>query len=532
MCARSEWASATPTMQRFARLHAQLDACAGDDGACLLALRDYFAGAAAADAAWAVHLLGGGRVPLRLPDALLRRVAMAMAGIGEWLLDECERAVGELAETIALLLPPAVSQGGELGLSVWTDERLAAWGGLEPAAQERVLCEALAALDGESRHLMLRLLRGGRLGADRALLQHALAEVAGVPPTVIAERLERQRGKKPSAARWQALVAPATDDALGQPYPFRMPRAWAGEVGALGPLADWQIERQLDGQRVQVVRRDGGVWVWTPGGELIGRRFPAIVAWAKRLPEGTVVDAHLVSALRLEAFDLLEADGCDLRTLSTAQRRERLEALVPPHGDVGTMSLLLDPADADALQALREQARALGHRGLVLRRRSDRYDEAGIAWWTWAAEPYTLTAVLVYAQAAGSAAGEYTFALWNRRPAGEVEVQAAIDAIERGAAPKPGALQLLPIAKIALPVDAAAVVDAALRETTLTRFGPVRVLRPTLVAEIAFDAALPSRRHKSGVVLRGARFVGWLHGSNLGAVESVNRARLALAVQA
>lgn len=553
-------------MRRFAQLFQALDASTATTDK-LQALRAYYASAPAADAAWATYFLAGGKPRQAVPTALLRATACRLAAIDDWLFEACYQAVGDLAETIAHVLPPGGAQSAGT-LTHWVEERLLPLRGQPPEAQMEAVAAAWNELDTAGRFLFVKLIGGGfRVGVSKLLVQRALAEHAGLAPQLLAQRLMGWTDARatPSAARFLVLLAPDTGTPLeaGQPYPFFLAHALQTEVAgfdqALGPLGDWQVEWKYDGIRAQLVKRAGRVWVWSRGEELLTERFPEVVAAAQALPDGSVLDGELLvwpaseeqpaSFNRLQtrisrktltkklladtpvvfvAYDLLESAGTDRRGESQAQRRERLQALLSPQALLAGSPLRLSPvvqaADWPALAVLRESSRARGVEGFMLKQRSARYGSGRTKhdglWWKWKVEPLRVDAVLVYAQAGhgrrASVYTDYTFAVWNRAPHDAAEAQAVVEAIATGSpAPRddPQALQLLPFAKAYSGLSDAEfkAVDKVVRATLLAKFGPVRSLRPTLVFEIGFEGINASPRHKSGVAVRFPRMLRIRH---------------------
>jgi DNA ligase-1 len=543
-------------MRRFAQLFQALDASTAT-GDKVAALVRYLATAPAADAAWAVYFLAGGKPRQAVPTALLRDLACRQAGIDDWLFDECYQAVGDLAETIAHVLPPAAHTTGA-GLAEWIETRLLPLRGLPPAEQADRLAAAWNELDAPGRFLSVKLIGGGfRVGVSRLLVQRAVAEAAGLDARVVAQRLVGWTDARatPGAARWQALVSKDAEGApAGQPYPFFLAHALQAEPHTLGPRSDWLVEWKYDGIRAQLVKRAGQVWIWSRGEELVTERFPEVAAAAATLPDGTVLDGELLvwpaqsavpaafnllqqrigrktvgrkllaeAPVAFVAYDLLEAAGLDRREEPQCGRRQGLEALLQPHlqrpaqGAALRLSPLVDAGDWPACSALRAQSRQRGVEGLMLKHRLSRYGssrtKAGGTWWKWKVDPFAVDAVLVYAQAGhGRRAGvytDYTFAVWNRPPASEAEARAVVEAIARREPAQPGALQLLPFAKAysGLTDEEFKAVDRVVRAHTLEKFGPVRSVRPTLVFEIGFEGIGASPRHKSGVAVRFPRML-------------------------
>ncbi len=551
-------------MRRFAQLYQALDASTATQ-AKVAALCAYFQAAPAADAAWAVYFLAGGKPRQVVPTALLRELACRQAGIDAWLFEACYQAVGDLAETIAHVLPPG-GAGDDAGLATWLETRLLPLRGLAPAEQAERVAAAWAGLDSAGRFLLVKLIGGGfRVGVSKLLVQRALAAVAGLDAQVMAQRLVGWTDARstPSAARYAALLAPvqATADGHvdrgGQPYPFFLAHALQAAPesfqATLGPPGDWLVEWKYDGMRAQVVKRDGQVWIWSRGEELVTERFPEVVQQAAAWPDGVVVDGELLvwqpgsttpasfqllqqrlnrktlpkklladAPVVLLAYDLLEADGADLRAEPQALRRARLEAFA--EAQRLRLSPQVQAGDWAAYAALRTGARERGVEGFMLKHRMSRYGSGRTkgdgTWWKWKVEPLAVDAVLVYAQAGhgrrASVYTDYTFAVWSRAPASAEEAQAVLEAIARRE-PVPardsGALQLLPFAKAysGLSDEEFKAVDRVIRATTLEKFGPVRSVRPSLVFEIGFEGLNASPRHKSGVAVRFPRMLRIRH---------------------
>jgi DNA ligase-1 len=553
-------------MKRFARLFAELDQSTSTV-AKVDALKRYFAEAAPADAAWAVYFLAGGKPRQVVPNNVLWALACARAGIDDWLFDACYQAVGDFAETVALVLPPPAHES-DLGLAVWVEERLLALRGLSPEEQAARVTAYWDELDSVGRFLLNKLIGGGfRVGVSKLLVQRALAEGSGVDGKLVAQRMMGYTDARasPSAERFAQLTASAEAGPLdiGQPYPFFLAHPLdlpAAEFAArLASPDDWLVEWKYDGIRAQVIKRAGQVWIWSRGEELVSERFPEIVALARKLADGTVLDGEIVvwkggrvapfallqqrigrkvlskkvladAPVGFIAYDLLEWRGSDLRERPQHERRALLEAaLAVAEGHAAASDdaarLQLSPverrADWAALAALREESRARGVEGFMLKHREARYgtgrrkqdDLAVGTWWKWKIDPLSVDCVLIYAQAGhgrrASVYTDYTFAVWNRTPADADEATAAIAAIARRDPAAPDALQLVPFAKAysGLSDDEFKVVDRVIRQTTLEKFGPVRSVRPSLVFELGFEGINRSSRHKSGIAVRFPRML-------------------------
>jgi DNA ligase-1 len=521
-------------MHEFSRLYAELDETTATSRK-LAALQAYFASAAPQDAAWAVYFLAGGKPRQAVPTKLLRQYAIEYSGLDDWLFDECYHAVGDLAETIALILPPA-NQHSEIGLADWIELAIAPLRGAAPEAIRSALFLYWDQLDTRERFLLTKLIGGGfRVGVSRLLVTRALSAVAKVDSKVLAQRLMgwTDGSVSPTAAGFLQLISTHSEaehaQRGGQPYPFFLAHALERAPSELGELADWQVEWKYDGMRAQLVSRGGQNWLWSRGEDLITERFPELAAL--RLPDGVVIDGEIlvwhggrapapfadlqkrmgrkqVSARLLGelpvvmvAYDLLELEGQDLRHLPQSGRRQLLEKLLRKLQ--GAPQLRLSPLiEADSwaqLAAIREESRERGVEGMMLKAVDARYGvgrtKSSGTWWKWKIDPYSVDAVLIYAQSGhgrrASLYTDYTFAVWD----------ADADA--------GGERRLVPFAKAYSGLTDAEIaqVDAAIRKTTIEKFGPVRSVTPSMVFEIGFEGIASSPRHKSGIAVRFPRIL-------------------------
>ncbi|MDR5877175.1 ATP-dependent DNA ligase [Caballeronia sp. LZ032] len=531
-------------MKRFATLYTALDATTSTNEK-LEALIAYFSAAEPEDAAWAAYFLAGGKPRQSVPARLLAEFARERAGLPDWLFEESYQAVGDLAETIAHVLPPATGES-TLGLAQWIEERVLTLRGTDPAELRARLLAYWDELDWSERFLLTKLIGGGfRVGVARQLVVRALAQVAGVDHKRVAQRMVGWTDSRqaPSAARYLRLIAPAAegDDVdtphesdLGLPYPFFLAHPLQADPETLGPPSGWLAEWKWDGIRAQLVKRGGRVWVWSRGEDLVTDRFPELASLGAALPDGTVIDGEILawepgaaaplpfarlqpriarksltkkvladSPAALLAYDLLEADGRDLRTEPLHARRARLDALAQSMSstlavDLLRVSPLVSASDWSALAALRDESRARGVEGLMLKERESMYGvgrtKSSGTWWKWKIDPYSIDAVLLYAQRGhgrrASLYTDFTFAVWD----------------ETG-----GVRTLVPFAKAysGLTDEEMRRVDAIVRRTTIEKFGPVRSVTPTLVFEIGFEGIQASPRHKSGIAVRFPRMLRW-----------------------
>ncbi|WP_300753227.1 ATP-dependent DNA ligase [Janthinobacterium sp.] len=522
-------------MRDFARLYAELDETTSTSRK-LAALQAYFRQVSPENAAWAVYFLAGGKPRQAVPTKLLRQYATGFAGLDDWLFDECYHAVGDLAETIALILPAPTGRS-DVGLAEWVEQRIAPLRGAAPETIRTALHAYWNELETRERFLLTKLIAGGfRVGVSKLLVTRALAAIAAVDSKLIAQRLMGWTDGRvsPTAAGFLQLIGEphAGEHALrgGQPYPFFLAHPLQADPATLGEPADWLIEWKYDGMRAQLLRRDGQSWLWSRGEDLMTERFPELSRLP--LPEGTVIDGEIlvwqagevpapfaelqkrmgrktVSArlmadlpVVLVAYDLLECDGLDIRHLPQHERRSLLEQLI---ATVAAPTLRLSPRiEANSWQALaviRTESRVRGVEGLMLKQLSSAYGvgrtKDGGTWWKWKIDPFTIDAVLIYAQAGhgrrASLYTDYTFGVWDDDP--EVE----------------GGRKLVPFAKAYSGLTDAEIaqVDAVIRKTTIEKFGPVRSVRPSMVFEIGFEGIAASSRHKAGIAVRFPRILRW-----------------------
>jgi DNA ligase-1 len=512
-------------MNRFARLYAALDQ-SNKTNDKVTALESYFSEASPADAAWVVYLLCGNRIRQIVPVRRLAQWAAEAADVAPWLFDECYEAVGDLAETISLLLPASKCQSRG-SLAEWIEERLIPLRKMEEAQQRQALADIWRTVSADQLLVLHKLITGAfRVGVSQRLATRALSRATGIDKEVIAHRL--MGDWRPSAEFFGQLTSADTADTLGsRPYPFCLAYPLDEKPDTLGGVTTWQAEWKWDGIRAQLIRRCGQTYIWSRGEELLTERMPEIVAEADGIPDGTVLDGEILAwrdgvlpfsvmqkrigrktlgrkilaeaPVAMMAFDLLEFEGHDVRERPLDWRRQRLEGVVgdlrrraPTESPRILASPLVGATSWDELVAIRQSSRQQDTEGLMLKRRDSGYGVGRTRgdWWKWKIDPYTVDAVLLYAQrGSGRRAGlytDYTFAVWHEG-------------------------QLVPFAKAysGLSDQEIAEVDAFVRRHTIERFGPVRSVRPELVFEIAFENIQLSKRHKSGVAVRFPRIVRW-----------------------
>ncbi len=511
-------------MIRFAELFTALDSTTKTNDK-VSAIANYYAHASLTDSAWATFFLSGNKLRQLIPTKLLRQWAAEEAGISLWLLEESYHSVGDLAETLSLIVPPG-NPADDLSLSQWIEERLIPLRTMDEPGQHALVIDTWRNTSVAMRLVIMKLITGAfRVGVSRRLVTRAIAEHSGISPEVISHRL--MGNWKPTEASYQRLIDPNIHDTTAsQPYPFCLAHSMEG-LGpeSLGPHEDYVAEWKWDGIRGQLIRRARETFIWSRGEELMENRWPEIESAAQRLPEGTVLDGEILASLdsgeilpfaqlqrRINrktigkkllsevpvvffAFDLLEHEGIDIRSMPFQDRRDRLEQVLAAveHPNL-KITQLVDGNSWDHLGEIRDTSREKNAEGLMIKRKDAPYDVGRVrgTWWKWKVTPYTIDAVLIYAQKGhgkrASLFTDYTFALWDD-----------------------GAL--VPVAKAysGLNDNEIQQVDRFVRQNTRESFGPVRSVTPALVMELAFEGLQRSTRHKSGIATRFPRIIRWRH---------------------
>ena len=528
-------------MKLFARLYSALDETTKTNEK-IEALVDYFRAAPPEDAVWAIHFLIGRRIKRLIPSRDLVSWTISEAGIPEWMFGDCYSAVGDLAETIALLLPAPISSSDK-PLHYWVEERLLPLREWSDEQRRDSLVYAWLEMDERQRFVWNKIITGEfRVGVSQSLVVRALAEFTGISAEVIAHRL--MGDWQPAPSFYNQLIAKDTDDAdVSRPYPFFLAYPLEGGPAQLGEPSEWIAEWKWDGIRSQIIRRKWRSFIWSRGEELVTERFPELETLAGLLPEGTVIDGEILpwkNGLPLPfaqmqrrigrkvlgpkiladvpvvvlAYDLLEWGGEDIRAWPLERRRETLATLVESLRANGHI-VLSQPVEFhtwEQLAEIRKQSRERRVEGFMLKRHGSPYRVGRRRgdWWKWKIDPYSVDCVLMYAQPGNgrraSVLTDYTFGVWD---AGE----------------------LTPFAKAysGLTDEEINQVDAWIRRNTVERFGPVRRVKPELVFELAFEGIQESPRHRSGIAVRFPRMARWRHDKKAEEADTIETVRALLA---
>ncbi len=491
----------------------------------LEALSDYFARADGKDRVWVIAIFSGRRPRRAVNSTQLSTWCIEAAEIPSWLYVESYSTVGDLAETIALLLPEPSSTRQDHTLS-WYIEQLILIEKQDESIRKKFILDSWMEMDYSQRFVFNKLITGAfRIGVSQQMMVNALAKTVRLPASVIAHRISGNWD--PSTTTFEDLLGekPEFID-HSKPYPFYLAYALENELESLGDPSEWQAEWKWDGIRGQIIKRNGELFVWSRGEELITEKFPEYHILRELLPEGIAIDGEVlpyrdgqvlnfnvlqtrigrknVTRKHLQdapaaffAYDLLEWNGNDFREKSLTERRNQLENIINSYRSINSnFPILLSPIvefdNWEQLSRERERSRELNSEGIMLKRKTSVYQVGRKRgdWWKWKIDPLTIDAVMVYA-AKGSGRRsnlytDYTFAVRN----GD---------------------ELVTFAKAysGLTDKEFAQVDSFVKRNSLEKFGPVRTVKPELVFEIAFEGIAASNRHKSGVALRFPRMHRW-----------------------
>jgi DNA ligase 1 len=505
-------------MKQFAELFRNLDQTnATNEKVGLLA--DYFKSGNDPDRIWALALFMGRRPPRKVKTRQLQNWAIELSGIPLWLFEECYASVGDLGETISLLIPGGVNQDKNT-LAWWFEQINNLKPGEEDSLQEFVF-RSWKMLSQREIFIFNKLLMGSlRIGVGPLMVARAIAEAFDIPQATVTHRL--MGAWDPGKLGFEELLLKENSrDHASRPYPFFLASSLDDQVRKSAP-DQFMVEWKYDGIRAQVIHRERQLFIWSRGEELISAKFPELMALQASIPEGTVIDGEIVCAneqgilpfhilqtrigrkqigkkilleapAKLIAYDIPESSGEDIRHWPQDKRRSALEELHALAGnDLFRLSPLLEFSSWEDLQALHLRSRAFMAEGFMLKNKQAAYlsGRRKGGWWKWKTEPMSADAVLIYAQKGHGRRADlftdYTFAVWDQG-------------------------RLVTFAKAYSGLNDAEIreVDRFVRQHTLEKFGPVRTVEPKLVFEIGFEGINPSPRHKSGIAVRFPRILRW-----------------------
>lgn len=528
-------------MNKFAALFTELDQTTKIN-VKVEALAKYFATSSESDRLWTIAILSHRRPKRTVNTTLLRTWAAELSTIPLWLFEDSYHIVGDLAETIALVLPPQQYESNK-SLTYWI-EYIRQLGELEEDEKKQMVTAAWMGLNEKERFIFNKLITGSfRIGVSQKLMVRALSKYSEIDENILAHRL--MGNWTPDTTTFETLVLTSNPlDDISKPYPFYLAYALEEDPSTLGSVQDWQVERKWDGIRGQIIVRKDQVFVWSRGEELVTDKFPEYAPLAQLLPNGTVIDGEILpykektplsfnllqtrigrknvtskilqsAPVVIMAYDLLEHKGIDIRDLPLQERRVKLEKLIAqyPTGGILLLSEQLDLTSWEQLSEERARSRLYHSEGLMLKRKDSVYRSGRRRgdWWKWKVDPLVIDAVMIYAQQGhGRRANlftDYTFAVWE----GD---------------------QLIPFTKAysGLTDQEFRELTSYVRRNTIERFGPVRSVKPKHVFEIAFEGINASSRHKSGVALRFPRISRWRRDKPISEANTLDDLRTMLAL--
>lgn len=488
------------------------------------ALTAYFKKAPPKDKVWTIAILSHRRPPRPVNTTLMREWASELSKIPLWLFEESYHIVGDLAETIALVIPPS-KDSTEKSLTQFLEEILALKKKPEEEKKE-YLFENWLNLNYYERFVFSKLITGSfRIGVSQKLMTRALSRATEIDEDILAYKL--MGNWEPSTITFNKLILEENEeDFLSKPYPFYLAYAIEGSPEELGDVSQWSAEHKWDGIRSQVIIRNDELFVWSRGEELVTDKYPEFETFVKAIPNGTVLDGEILpfpdgeigtfndlqtrigrknvtkkllekTPLILKAYDILEWKGEDIREMAFGERRKILEKL---YQEVSNEELPLHLSESikfktweEAAQE-RENSREVKSEGLMLKRLDSPYlvGRKKGDWWKWKVDPLTIDAVLTYAMRGHGRRSnlftDYTFGLWDEEKKELVTFAKAYSGLTDKEFRQ---------------------LDAWIKKNTLERFGPVRSVTPQHVFEIAFEGIAESKRHKSGVATRFPRILRW-----------------------
>lgn len=480
------------------------------------ALVRYFSETPPEDACWALFIISGNKIPTKINRTFLHEAFCEYMQMPMWLFKESYYHVGDLSETMALIRGPIPGPESPPSLHVFVEQELLKLKKLSDEEKKEKLFSWWGSYEESMLFLIHKCFTGGlRMGVSKNLVVQALAKVAGVDKETMSFRL--MGDYVPTAEYYNALLTPdITIERKSKPYPYFLASPAEKPEEVFSDWSEWSVEWKWDGIRCQVIKRDGEVFVWSRGEELINESFPDVVSQASLLPDGTVIDGELLpfkegkvlsfsnlqtrlnrkkitkkdletTPISIMAYDLLEWEGEDIREKPLRERRALLETL-----SVFPLSELVAVESFDEARVLQLESRERGVEGFMLKRWSSSYQTGRKRgdWWKWKIDPLTIDCVLLYAQPGSGRRSnlftDYTLAVWKDK-------------------------ELIPVTKAysGLTDEELASMDNWIKRNTVEKFGPVRSVKPQHVFEIAFEGIQESTRHKAGVALRFPRIHRW-----------------------
>lgn len=488
----------------------------------LQSLVDYFAVAPDEDKVWVIAIFSGRRPRRVVNSRLMRDWCAEITNYPSWLFDECYHTVGDLAETLALLLPETKeSSQVNKNLSHYL-ETFISIEKQDESVRKKFIIESWNQMNRDERFVFNKLITGSfRIGVSQKTIVNALSKTVDLSASVIAHRISGNWD--PVTTTFDHLLSEsASVSDFSKPYPFYLAYALEDFPETLGDPSEWQAEWKWDGIRGQMIKRNNELFVWSRGEELMTDKFPEYFILKDLLPDSVVIDGEIIPAVdgkplpfsvlqtrigrknigkkQLQdapicffAYDILEFDGQDYREKTMVERRKKLEQIILPIKNKSIqISEVINFNSWKDLEEMRKNSRVMNSEGIMLKRKDSTYKVGRKRgdWWKWKIDPLTIDCVMIYAQKGSGRRSnlytDYTFAVKD----GDKLVS-------------------FTKAYSGLTDKEFAQVDNFVKRNSIEKFGPVRTVKPELVFEIAFEGIAASNRHKSGVALRFPRMSRW-----------------------
>ena len=544
-------------LARFAALVTQISSSTKTNDK-LEALAEYFTLAEDKDKVWVIAIFSGRRPKRIVSSTLLSEWCIELANIPPWLFSECYSMVGDLGETIALLLPETLGKEAEGQSLSYYLEKFIEIEKQDEAIRKKFILDSWQQMNNSERFVFNKLITGNfRIGISQKMMVNALSKIVELSSSVIAHRISGNWD--PVSTTFAQLLSEdniSTDDS--KPYPFYLAYALEEEPSTLGDPSEWQAEWKWDGIRGQMIKRNNELYVWSRGEELMTEKFPEYFILKDLLPNGVVLDGEIIpfrvsraspeggarpddtvgrglegavlpfavlqtrigrknitkkqlldAPICFFAYDLLEYEGVDWRDKPLSQRREQLEKILTPINQSSIqLSEIISFTDWNELADVRGTSRDMNSEGIMLKRKNSIYQVGRKRgdWWKWKIDALTIDCVMVYAQkGSGRRSGlytDYTFAVKDEDK-----------------------LVVFTKAYSGLTDKEFAEVDNFVKRNSIEKFGPVRTIKPELVFEIAFEGIAASNRHKSGVALRFPRISRWRKDKKVEEINTIDDLR-------
>lgn len=501
----------------------------------LQSLIDYFATAPDNDKVWVIAIFSGRRPRRAVNSRLMRDWCSELTGYPSWLFDECYHTVGDLAETLALLLPETKEKNQVNKSLSYYLEKFISIEKQDELIRKKFIVESWNQMDRDERFVFNKLITGSfRIGVSQKTIVNALAKTVDLSASVIAHRISGNWD--PVTTMFAGLLSEsASISDFSKPYPFYLAYALEDDVETLGSPEEWQAEWKWDGIRGQIIKRNNELFVWSRGEELMTDKFPEYFIMKDLLPDGVVIDGEIIPAVDGKplpfavlqtrigrknigkkqlrdapicffAYDLLEYNYEDWREKSLQERREKLEEIIVPiKNSTIQISEIINFSSWNDLAEMRSNSREMNSEGIMLKRKISAYKVGRKRgdWWKWKIDPLTIDCVMVYAQKGSGRRSnlytDYTFAVKDGDN-----------------------LVVFTKAYSGLTDKEFAQVDNFVKRNAIEKFGPVRTVKPELVFEIAFEGIAASNRHKSGVALRFPRISRWRKDKTVAEINTID----------